>query len=125
MDEIGFLTPLERLSHAHTRLRMAARAIADVRLHTGAWTLEETATFYRDTAGMSADAARAEAVKNSMFPGVALMYLCGTELIHELRRDMQARRPDFEMRRFHDRVLSYGSVPVALIAAEMRREVSN
>jgi uncharacterized protein (DUF885 family) len=124
MDEIGFLTPLERLSHAHTRLRMAARAIADVQLHTGAWTLEETATFYRDRAGLSADAARAEAVKNSMFPGVALMYLCGNELIHQLRRET-ARRPGFELREFHNRVLSYGSVPVALIAGEMRREEPN
>lgn len=123
MDEIGFLTPLERLSHAHTRLRMAARAIADVQLHTGQWTLKETAAFYRDTAAMPADAARAEAVKNSMFPGVALIYLCGTELIHGLRQEMQAREADFEMRRFHDKLLSYGSVPVALIAAEMRRGV--
>jgi uncharacterized protein (DUF885 family) len=125
MDEIGFLTPLERVSHAHTRLRMAARAIADVQLHTGAWTLEETAAFYRDTAGMPADAARAEAVKNSMFPGAALIYLCGAEAIHRLRREVQSGRPDFEMRGFHDRFLSYGSVPVALIAAEMRREVAD
>jgi uncharacterized protein (DUF885 family) len=124
MEEIGFLTPLERLSHVHTRLRMAARAIADVQLHTGAWTLEETATFYRDRAGLSADAAGAEAVKNSMFPGVALMYLCGNELIHQLRRET-ARRPEFELREFHNRLLSYGSVPVALIAGEMRREDSS
>jgi len=125
MDAIGFLTPLERLSHAQTRVRMAARAIADVQLHTGAWTLEETVTFYRDRAGMPDDSARAEAVKNSMFPGVALTYLCGTELIHDLRREMQAHQPGFELRRFHDRLLSYGSVPVALIAAEMRREDSD
>jgi len=125
MEGIGFLTPLERLSHAHTRLRMAARAIADVQLHTGVWTLEETVTFYRDSAGMPVDAARAEAVKNSMFPGVALTYLCGTELIHQLRREMQARQGGFEVRGFHDKFLSYGSVPVALVAAEMSREVSD
>ena len=33
MDEIGFLTPLESLSETQTRLRMAARAVADVSLH--------------------------------------------------------------------------------------------
>jgi uncharacterized protein (DUF885 family) len=91
----------------------------DVRLHTGEWTLEQAASCYRDRAGMSPDAARAEAVKNSMFPGAALMYLTGTQLIHDLRRDL-ARRPGFALRDFHDRLLSYGSIPVALIARAMR-----
>ena len=31
-------------------------------------------------------------------------------------------RSGFDLRRFHERLLSYGSVPVALAAAEMRRE---
>ncbi|HEY6101927.1 MAG TPA: DUF885 family protein [bacterium] len=119
IEEIGFLTPLEQLAHSHSRLRMAARAVADVNLHSGAWTLEETAAFYRDRAGLAAEAARAEAVKNSMHPGTALMYLCGTTQIHDLRREMQ-RRPGFDLRYFHDRLLSYGSIPVALIAAEMQ-----
>jgi uncharacterized protein (DUF885 family) len=120
MDEIGFLDPLQRLSQAHTRLRMAARAVADVRLHRREWTLEQTAAWYRERVGMSSDAARAEAVKNSMFPGTALMYLIGTDLIHDLRRDLAARAPGFSLREFHDRFLSYGSVPVSLIARAMR-----
>lgn len=118
MEEIGFLTPLECLAQAHGRLRMAARAVVDVRLHTGAWTLEEAAACYRDRVAMSPEAARAEAVKNSIFPGTALMYLTGTERIHRLRR-IAAREKGFEQRSFHDRFLSYGSVPVALIAAAM------
>lgn len=119
MDEIGFLTPFERLSQAHTRLRMAARAIVDVQLHTRAWTVDEAAQFYHESAGLAPEAARAEAVKNSMFPGTALMYLVGDDLIHRLRTEMQTRQ-GFTLRRFHDRLLSYGSVPVALIASEMR-----
>jgi len=118
MEEAGFLTPLERLAHAHSSLRMAARAVADVRLHTGGWTLEETAGFYAETAALSEAAARAEAVKNSMFPGTATMYLCGTQAIHDLRRRQQVRA-GFSLREFHDRLLSYGSLPVALVAAEM------
>lgn len=121
MEEIGFLTPLERLAQAYTRLRMAARAVVDVRLHTGAWTLEEATACYRDSVAMSPEAARAEAVKNSMFPGTALMYLTGTDRIHQLRR-LAAREKGFELRSFHDRFLSYGSVPVALVAAAMTGE---
>ncbi len=120
MEEIGFLDPLQWLSQAHSRLRMAARAIVDVRLHRGEWTLEQAAACYRDRAGMSPEAARAEAVKNSMFPGAALMYLIGTQAIHDLRREITARTPGLALRDFHDRFLSYGSVPVALIARAMR-----
>lgn len=120
MDDVGFVEPLERLSQAHTRLRMATRALVDIRLHQGALTLEQAAACYRDRVGMSADAAHSEAVKNSLFPATALMYLTGTEQIHRLRRDLEATTPDFDLQAFHDRFLSYGSVPVSLIAAAMR-----
>lgn len=121
MAEQGFLTPLEQLSEQHTRVRMAARAISDVRLHTGRWTIADAAQFYERAAAMPAAAARAEAEKNSMFPGAALMYLMGNDTIVDLRRDLAAR-PGFSLRAFHDRLLSFGSVPVALIAEEMRAE---
>lgn len=125
MDEIGFLDPLERLAQAHTRLRIAARALVDVKLHTGEWTLEQASTCYQTRVGMSPEAARDEAVKNSMFPGTALMYLTGTEQIHRLRRDLAARQKGFDLCRFHDRFLSYGSVPVSLICAAMGEERSH
>ena len=35
MEEIGFLTPLERIAQQHTRVRIAARAVADLSIHTG------------------------------------------------------------------------------------------
>jgi uncharacterized protein (DUF885 family) len=119
MAEFGFLTPLERFAERHTRLRMAARALADVRLHHGTWTLDDAAAFYEQRVGMAPAAARGEAVKNSMFPATALMYLMGADAIHALRRELSAR-PGFQLRNFHDRLLSYGSVPVALIAEAMR-----
>ncbi len=120
MDEIGFLTPLESLAEAQSRLRMAARAVADVALHTGAMSLDETANFYERDAGMPATAARGEAVKNSMFPGAAMMYLIGAEAIHDLRRQVAEREgSNFSLRSFHDRVLRYGAIPVSLIARDM------
>jgi hypothetical protein len=123
MDEFGFLTPREHYALMHTRLRLAARAIVDVRLHHGAITLDEAAAFYRQRVAMPPAAARSEAVKNSMFPASALMYLVGTDAIHRLRSDL-ASRPGFELRAFHDRLLAFGSIPVALIAATMRKENS-
>jgi uncharacterized protein (DUF885 family) len=82
--------------------------------------LDETAAFYERDAGMPASAARNEAIKNSMFPGAAMMYLVGTEAIHDLRREIAEREGNaFSLRAFHDRVLHYGAIPVALIARDM------
>lgn len=123
MGEVGFLTPLETYAEYQTRLRMCARAIVDVRLHQGRFSLEEAVAFYQQHAGMGAEAAYQEAVRNSMFPGTAMMYLLGTDRILQLRQEMAQRwGKAFSLRRFHDRFLSYGSIPVSLIAQEMARE---
>jgi uncharacterized protein (DUF885 family) len=124
MAEHGFLTPLEEFGEAHADLRMAARAVVDIRLHRGEITLDEAAHFYAERTAMSHAAAQGEAVKNSMFPGAALMYLMGRDLILDLRADLQRGLGSrFNLRQFHDRFLSFGSVPVALVADAMRREV--
>ncbi|MEQ9401430.1 MAG: DUF885 family protein [Longimicrobiales bacterium] len=122
IGEMGGLTPLEAYAERHGRVRMAARAVVDVELHRGRMSLDQAAAFYRERAGMSEAAARSEAVKNSMFPGGAVMYLTGTDTIHRLRRDLSARWGSaFDLRAFHDTFLSYGSVPVTLVADDMTR----
>ena len=117
MDEIGFLTPEESLAQQHTRARLLARAVVDIRLHEGALTFEDAVAIYRDRIGMPHEAARGEVCKNSMFPGTAIMYWLGTDRLHQLRRERQhVEGASFSLRRFHDRVLEFGSIPVPLIA---------
>ena len=120
MDEIGFLTPLERIAQQHTRVRIAARAVADLSIHTGALTLLQAAQLYVHRAQMSAVAAEGEAMRNSMFPGTAVMYWLGTRELHRLRAAVRSRQGDgFSMRAFHDRVLAHGAIPVTLISKLM------
>jgi len=120
MEEAGFLTPEESVAQQHTRARLLARAVVDIGLHERSLTFDEAAALYRDRIGMSPEAARAEACKNSMFPGTAVMYWLGTDGLHQLRRAReQAEGPSFSLRRFHDTVLGYGSIPVPLIARLM------
>ena len=116
MDEIGFLDADESLAQQHTRARLLARAVVDLGLHGGSMTFDEAVALYRDRVGMAPEAARGEACKNSMFPGTALMYWLGTEGLHRLRRARErAEGSSFSLRRFHDRVLSFGSIPVPLL----------
>jgi hypothetical protein len=113
MDEVGFLSADESIAQQHTRARLLARAVVDIGLHTGSMSFDEGAAVYRDRVGMAPDAARAEACKNSMFPATAIMYWLGTEGLHRLRRTRV--RGAVTLRLFHDRMLSYGSIPVPLV----------
>jgi hypothetical protein len=113
MDEQGFLTEDVSLAQQHTRARLLARAVVDVGLHDGSLTFDEAVAVYRDRVGMPNDAARGEACKNSMFPATAVMYWLGTESIHRIRRKHAGGYAS--LRDFHDRLLSFGSIPVALI----------
>jgi hypothetical protein len=119
MDEAGFLTPLESFAEHHAHARAAARAIVDVELHRGRMSLDEAESFYRVHTNMSETAARSEVTKNSMFPGAALVYFVGSTLIDEIRREHEGR---LGVRGFHDRFLSHGSIPVAMIARAMALE---
>ena len=122
MDEVNFLTALESYSLHNARVRAGARAIVDVGIHTGKLTLEQAQDFYTERVGMSAGASRDEAVKNTMFPAAAMMYLIGSDAIVNLRSEIQAKHGDrFNLKKFHDTFLSYGSVPVSLIAESMRK----
>jgi hypothetical protein len=120
MEAIGFLTPLERAAQQHTRVRLLARAVVDLSMHAGRMSLDDAAAFYHTRGLMAPAAATAEAIKTSMFPGTAVMYWLGTRGIHDLRKKLQARDgARFSLKRFHDRFLSYGAIPVALISRLM------
>jgi hypothetical protein len=117
MDEAGFLTPEESVAQQHTRARLLARAVVDIGLHEGSLAFDDAAAIYRDRIGMTPDAARAEACKNSMFPGTAVMYWLGTDGLHQLRRTREkAEGAAFSLRQLHDDILGYGSIPVPLVA---------
>lgn len=123
MDEVGFYSPAIRVAQVQSQVRQAARCVADASLHLGRMSLDEAAAFYEREAGMPGEAAKAEAVKNSMFPGAAVMYLIGTDAVHALRREVASRQGSaFDLGRFHDAFLSYGSSPVALIRRMMLDE---
>ena len=123
MAETGALSAREVYAEQQTRTRMCSRAIVDIRLHQGRFSFEQAVDFYVQNAGMTESNAIYEATRNSMYPGSAVMYLTGCDAIHELRSRMSSLHGDqFKLRDFHDRLLSYGSIPVALIAEAMLEE---
>lgn len=123
MEQVGFLTDLEAVAQQHGRVRQLARAIVDIELHQATMSDADARRFYRDRAGMSAEAAAKEVTRNTMFPGSAVMYWLGTQAVHRLRGEREAAEGRaFSLRVFHDRFLGYGALPVFLIAQLMSRD---
>jgi hypothetical protein len=120
MEELGFLTDFERVAEQHTLVRLLARAVVDVGLHARSLNFERATSTFINTCGMTIEQARAEVTKASMFPGTAIMYWLGLQGIRALRASHEtALGKRFNLRQFHDELLSYGSLPVSLIARLM------
>ncbi len=65
------------------------------------------------------DTARGEATRFAMDPGQAIDYLVGKTQIETLLGFVQDREGKaFEQRSFHDRLLSYGTVPYSTVRYE-------
>ncbi|BDE08036.1 hypothetical protein WPS_33120 [Vulcanimicrobium alpinum] len=109
-----FYTPAERVMLRYFEFRNIACCLADLRLHLGVWTLEQMRAFYRDEVAFAPARIWNETTRNAMFPTSRLMYWTGTQQIKTLRA--RSRLP---ARVFHDRLLSFGSVPVAWIDQEV------
>lgn len=111
----GFYAPAEKLALIQADRRNAASVLADIKLHTGAWSLEQMRAFYRDQAGFPAARVWGETTRNSLLPGTRLMYFLGTEQIKALRQEIGgAPKPLF------DALLGHGHVPIAWAAEEIR-----
>jgi hypothetical protein len=117
MREIdGFYSPMEIIAQLEAERRNAASVIADIKLHTGEWTLKRMRAFYMNEAGFPAQRVWGETTRNSILPATRLMYFLGTQQIKDLRRAQGGSTSAF-----HDGLLSYGHVPLAWAADELRR----
>jgi len=107
MEVPGFYSPAETLLARSNELRNAACLVADIKLHTKAWTIEEMRRYYRDEAGFPPARVDFETVKNSLFPGNRLMYWLGVEQIKQARARWNGSVSDF-----HDGLIARGHVPI-------------
>lgn len=120
MESLGFLTPDERIAEQHLRVRLMTRAVVDLELHTGRMSFDEAVRFHVDAAQLTPSAAHSEVTKCSMFPGTAMMYWLGLRDLWRIRSAEEATRgAAFSSGAFHDEVLSFGSIPVALASRLM------
>jgi uncharacterized protein (DUF885 family) len=117
MDELGFYGDREtKLFQLKDQLWRAARVIIDVSLHTRRMTFDEAVRFLVDRVHLEEPNALAEVKRYTTEPTQPMSYIVGKKEIIELRGAYQTSKGvDFDLKDFHDRLLSYGTVPPKLV----------
>jgi uncharacterized protein (DUF885 family) len=117
MHDVGYYDDETRLGQLSARLFRALRIVLDMQLQSGALSYEQAVGRAVEVARLSEHTARSEIARYTMFPTQPFSYLVGCLELERLRSESQSRLGDaFRLRRFHDRVLSYGHMPPTLVA---------
>jgi len=111
-----------RLGQLSEALLRDVRFVCALGLHTAGMTVEEATRRFMEDAFMEAATAEEEAVRGTYDPGY-LNYTLGKLMLLKLREDVRAREEEnFDLRRFHDRFLSYGTPPIPIVRRLMLGE---
>jgi uncharacterized protein (DUF885 family) len=91
--------------------------VVDTGMHALKWDREKALSFLRAHTTLTADEAANEIDRYVVNPGQALAYMVGELEFQRLRRTAEARLgPRFDLREFHDVLLTHGAVPMAVVA---------
>jgi uncharacterized protein (DUF885 family) len=116
MGEEGYYTSLEeRLFQKTALLLRACRVVVDIGLHTRGWTVEQAVAFLQDRVHHDRAMLEAEVLRYCAEPVYQLCYAVGRRELLALRDAYRvAHGSGFQLRSFHDDVLRFGGLPVAL-----------
>ena len=125
-DEMGFYrTPYERFGMLSYQMWRAARLVVDTGIHAKGWTRAQAQAFLHDNTALSDHEITTEVDRYIGWPGQALSYYLGEMTIQRVRAKAQAALgARFDIRAFHDTVLSLGSVPMPVLEARIDRFIA-
>lgn len=124
--ELGLYTDLyKEFGQLGMEIFRAARLVVDTGIHTKKWTREEAVQYYLTNIPNPEGDVRAEIDRYIVWPGQATAYMIGKLKIIELRRKAEGELGEaFDVREFHDAVLTNGSVPLDILAANIDTYIS-
>jgi uncharacterized protein (DUF885 family) len=124
--EMGvYADPFTYLGRLQAELVRAVRLVTDTGLHDKGWTREETMAYMTKNQGVGEDSARRATERYMVWPGQALGYKIGELKILELRTSAQQKLgAKFNIKSFHDQVLTAGSLPLTMLEARINAWVA-
>jgi uncharacterized protein (DUF885 family) len=113
-------TPYDRFGMLTFQMWRAARLVVDTGVHHKGWTRAQAIAYLHDNTALADHDIEIEVDRYISWPGQALSYYLGMMAIVEVRaKAEQALGPRFDIRAFHDTVLSMGAVPLPVLRARI------
>jgi len=120
-NEMGiYRNPYERFGQLSYEMWRAARLVIDTGIHHYGWTREQAVEYLSRHTALSDREVGTEIDRYISWPGQALAYKLGEMTMRRVRAKAEkALGTDFDIRKFHDVVLSLGSVPLPALEARI------
>ena len=120
-----FVDPYSEFGQLSGEIWRAVRLVVDTGLHAKGWTEQQAVDYFNTNTSISETAVRSEIQRYLVIPGQATAYKIGMLKIQELRRKAEAALGDkFDIRGFHDTVLSGGALPLEMLETRVDRWIA-
>jgi uncharacterized protein (DUF885 family) len=124
--EIGFFQdPASDFGRLSRELLRAVRLVIDPGIHSEGWTRDQAVAYFRESGAADEPTIQAEIDRYIAWPAQSLGYKIGQLKIRELReRAKQQLGSHFDIRTFHDEVLSGGNLPLDVLESRVNGWIS-
>jgi len=115
--EMGFYQdPYSDFGRLTYEMWRACRLVVDTGMHAKGWSRQKAIDYLADNTALSLADVEGQIDRYITWPAQALSYKIGELKIRELRSIAEKELgDDFDIREFHDQILSNGSLPLALL----------
>ena len=122
-EELGLYTdPMQYFGALYFDIWRANRLVVDTGMHALGWTREDAITWMQNNSPITDVDVVAEVERYIAIPSQALAYKVGQLKIRELRtRAEQTLGESFDVREFHNQVLTTGSLPLFVLESKIDR----
>lgn len=122
-DEMGLYSgDLDRMGMLSYEAWRASRLVVDTGVHAMGWSREQAKQYMLEHTALAANNIDNEVDRYIVWPGQAVAYKTGQMEIWRLRREAETALGDaFDIRGFHDAVLTGGAVSLPVLAKRVRR----
>lgn len=125
--ELGvFNDPFQYFGKLNAELLQVMRLVVDTGIHHKGWTREQAIQYMLDHSALLLPEVTAEVERYMILPGQALSYKTGQLTIQSLREYAEDELgKEFDIRVFHDLILSDGPLPMPLLERKVEQWVSS
>lgn len=126
-DEMGvYKDPYSRFGMLSLQVWRAIRLVLDTGIHSKRWTREQAIDYFRANSSVSDTDIAREVDRYFNWPGQATSYMVGQLKIAELRKRAESELGTrFDIRDFHEAVLSQGALPLDVLEEQVNRYITS